>query len=360
MAEKILASVAIVVATVAFLFGGYFNASWTKEVSKPDLSVVVEDVQIEVESDVGERLIGIPVALQARTSNAKYFPTLAPVVRRNDIERYIEMGHVHDRAVPELRLAAQRLSSDGRDEHARQVWNAISTDSRSLLLSFRTARIRSQSLDASQFVEPFLAGESGSIEERVLRDPATQLALKETSDLVFAVDELTSERVLDAIEDDIDAIESAALEYGSVIGELVQVLQQDLDRNQPTAWKVNAVVYNAGSVADSMHAIGALSVRRSTSDDYNKVLLVEGADPNEKVVVPPGGVAHIELGTVQDPSELDEWFSLGDKDFVLSMATLSGEHITSQAYPFSIKHSQTRENLEQFAQDVAVPIATGG
>lgn len=356
---NLLASMAIIIAILALLFGGYFTASWAKKVSKPVLSVVVENIRSEVEVDVGERQVEIPTSLRSRMDRAAYFPSFTASVRKKDIESQIEVGLTQDRALAELRAAEKDLSSRNEEGAAQEIWNAISWESKTLLINLLIERSISEighpsDEDIVALSEPILNDEENVDDKvHVLQLPAGRKAVAEHIDLIGmkGARPLTKNRVLEAIRSEIDGIEARVLEYSTFMPDLEALLKDGSEEADPRIWTVSVAIYNAGAAADSVYALGALSVRRSVSDADNRVLIVEGREPG-KVLVPPGGVAHIELSAKKEPDELEEWFSHGDKNCVLSIPRLSGGYVTSQAYRFSSHTDQTKEDLEQFAKVV--------
>ena len=367
--EKSLSIAALLIATLALLFGGYFSASWTKELSKPALSVDVRDVWYEDATASEERLIDIPPELRDRTRRAKYVPTLAQSEPREEIEDLLQMASVHSVAVQALGIAEKEMSSGGPEVDAAKIWNDIPVESRSLLFTYRTSRIADELVrtgdedlfEISEVVDSLVEGVDPG--NPVLEGPAVARALQLSAQLISDLNARpTAERIIEVIQADVDVLELAAAEHESFRGELEKLLKAhedaaDEEGPQSTAWKVTATVYNAGAAAESVIAIGALSIQRQPGwDGDNHVLILEGDRMTDRIVVSPGEAFTVELGVTRNRDRLEAWFEDGDKDFVLSMPLYSGGYVTSGPHKFSRRDivGTVRTDLAKYAK-VAVP-----
>lgn len=121
-------------------------------------------------------------------------------------------------------------------------------------------------------------------------------------------------------------------------------------------WTVMATIYNAGLAAESVFAVGALSIQRQPKWDGDNGVLILQARDLERIVVPSREAVRVELRTTRPRDNLEAWFEDGDKDFLLSLPLYSGGYVMSQPHRFS-RHdvvSAVKEDLEQHAK-TAVP-----
>lgn len=342
MIDKALSLSAILIAIFALLFGGYFAASWTKEVSKPVISIVVDDIQNESE-EPPERRIEVPADLRDKSRRAIYFPTLKRDVTSSELEEYLRTYEEWQQAVQVLE---QTVAEVGREENPRdpkEAWSDVSPEIKSLLFTFRTARIRRTlsegRIDVSAHIDSLLETTGKPVEERVLREPTTLAALQDF--LVTARDlELAPTRtsVLAVIQEDIGRMKDAVGEFASFEYDLKQLLKvedsETASQGGAVVWRVDVVIYNTGLTPVSLAGTGALIVERQPGrGGDNEVLVLEGAD--EWIPVPSGEAVALGLRAVRDSDYLVQWFQSGDKSFVLVMRDLGGSYVTSDVYDFS-------------------------
>ncbi|GEA10368.1 hypothetical protein [Alteromonas sp. KUL49] len=362
--EKILSIIAILVSMLAFIFGGYFSSAWNKEVTKADLSVLVRDIRYEY-PQANDAEIRISADLQARSSKAKYFPTLEGFVSKERFSELLEEIRNIESSALEMQYALDQLDRDNSDDSdAQRVWDDLSAESKASLLSIRTKRIifsarhLTSDLNLGEFVDQHLEqDEHVEVDDEYLSTPGVRESLRGSLMIAARLEtNATKELVLTTIKEDISGLKLAASEFSSFKSDVEAALNLEDEVSNSVIWKFEVTIFNAGGVPSSLLPIGSAAIQKPA--DGNIVLNLR---PNSvsKLIIAPGEALNLTLSSVDvnDPisKSLLDMFVSGDRDFVVVLAEVSGEYVESIKYNFSDEiDDETKRRLVEFSKKSSI------
>ena len=300
--DKLFSTIALLVAVLALLFGGYFNTRWQNTVNEPVVIPSISRVNQVVELDE-DFPIDVPEDLQEKSARARYFPTLTATMPLSELRKTLEFTEQleFESAATKANAILFRLDDpETTDEHAKELWDRLTEAEKAMLLAMRSARLTIESLRAarkdvdddqiSKIVDRFLTqredGSSSSMEDLSFAKPEVEAALRSVLfDATRAELDPTREFLAELIRDDISELEALVLEMKNLSEELRRLVAENAEAGRQHFWEVAVKLYNQGGIPAAMHPIAAMAVKRVARGNHT---LLMSSREGENIVIAPG------------------------------------------------------------------------
>lgn len=368
LTNRVLSVAALVISILAFLFGGYFSATWAVSVNQR--SVVPSVNSIHHESIVlQEDAITIPVDLQERSRQAQFFPDLQSTMTRGALEELLARTRFSDyqAAAINLRAAASELRRENiTPAEVANIWSGVRSSDKAVLFTMRSVRLLANELRITEdripdLVERFIPdqfpGNATSEDEdeffRRMAEPEVRAILEQILPMV-AEQEISpnAEFLVSLIDGEVPRLDAMASEFVRFSSDIDELLS---DYRADTVWDASVKLYNEGGRPAALLPIAAMAVQRPARG--NTVVLMRARDLRGNIIVPPGEGVDVVFRASVDDNEGDSLNSLVDafedeeRDFKLVFQYLDGQRIESATNNFSISVSESlRDSLTSHAE----------
>ena len=365
--DKVLSTIALLVAVLALLFGGYFNTRWHNTVNEPVVIPSISRVSQIVEVDEGFP-VDVPEDLREKSTRARYFPTLAATMPLHELRETLEYTgrlEFESAATKAKAILPQLEDPETTDEHAKDLWDRLTELEKAVLLAVRTARLtivylRAESKDVdderiAKTVDRFLSQQDGSSSsEEDWSFAEEEAALREVLfDATRAELHPTREFLAKLISDDISELDAMALEMRNLSEELRRLIATNNEAGRQHFWEVSVKLYNQGGTPAAMHPIATMAVKRVAKG--NHTLFMRSRESGNIVIAPGEGIDVTFRSTSKNDNkmvrDLAKDFETGGTDFRMAFEYLDGTRVESGVDNFSKSIGEAvRRNLIAHAE----------